>query len=175
MKCVNILILLLCWYIYISFVDYAIHKYIMHNDNTCFQSLREKHKRHHLEASNKVTDLGTSITFTYDEMFIIGFISGLLVLFVSFLLCNNVSKSLLIFFIHLVIISIGIGIHNFSHVIFHNHDEIFDNCLQIPIPTFFMDILHNHHELHHLNPKRNLCVVFLGFDNLISCFDLLSI
>ena len=160
--------LIILWYTYISFVDFSIHKFIMHNDNTYLKKIRADHKRHHREHLNEEEDFGTSIVFSFFDTIIIGVISGIIVSIILYLIYQNINISLYILGIHIILILIGGGIHNYSHSAYHNHN--LTDCFKIRIPKFIIEKLHKHHELHHIDPKKNFCVVFLGFDTLLKIF-----
>ena len=68
-----IITILLFWYLYMSFSDWLLHKYILHNDNSPLKNWRTNHKIHHLEFENKAPKNGTGIGFTYLNALLIDF------------------------------------------------------------------------------------------------------
>ncbi len=163
----NIVIIItisLLWYLYMSFNDWILHKYILHNDDSPLKDWRKKHIIHHKEFNNEVPKNGVGIAFTYLDSLLIAFVTGIPILILGCLILNK--KHLLILLIgHFIGSFIGVGIHNYSHCIFHKHKDL-EYCLRVPVPKDLYIRLHEHHEQHHNNTKTNYCTVFLGFDKL---------
>jgi hypothetical protein len=166
------------WYFYMSFCDWYIHKHILHNDNNYFNFLkkwREDHKIHHLENDDKLEKLGIGSGFNYYEAISITLITSIplvIILFLYLIIIEKINIShkifiilILIFIFHIILTIIGIGIHNFSHSIFHSINS--QEYYKIPIPKELYIKLHKHHNDHHKNCKKNFCTVFLGFDNIL--------
>tara|TARA_B100000287_G_scaffold419991_1_gene458854 strand:- start:135 stop:593 length:459 start_codon:yes stop_codon:yes gene_type:complete len=146
--------------------DWIIHKYIMHNDNSPILSWRINHRIHHKEIEGTIKNNDTSLIFSNKEIFIIATITVIPIIAIFIYFKINILYIILLILFHYIGIFVGICIHNYAHTKHHNCDKIFD-CTKIPIPTFIYNIISDHHENHHKNPKKNFCVVFLGFDKLI--------
>ena len=147
-----------------SCIDWIIHKYILHDDKSPLQEWRQLHVLHHLEYDKTMDKHGQGLGFTYYDMFIITLFSGIPVLFISALLGKEYILPLLIF--HIIGTCIGVGMHNYGHRIFHDHQTL-PGCMQVPYPEIYRNIIHKHHADHHMNTKQNYCTIFLGFDYLI--------
>lgn len=133
----------------------------MHNDNTILKILRVKHKIHHIEELGIINNNHTALIFTYFETLCVSIITFIPV----FIFCYNKNKFFFIFYF--LLIFTGIGIHNYCHTKFHKYNNKNNNYIKISVPNFLYKIIKNHHKKHHINPKSNFCVVFLGFDNII--------
>jgi hypothetical protein len=165
-----IIILIILYYFYLSFIDWFIHKHIMHNNNTIFKRWRREHIIHHKEFNNEIKQSNNYLEFTFSESIIIGIISSIFIVFLLFFLYLkykfDIKYILYAFILHVTFIIIGASIHNYSHSLFHKSPKINDSY-QIQIPQFLIKILHDHHLKHHINCKKNFCTVFLGFDSII--------
>ena len=154
----------LIWYTYMSFVDWVVHKYILHNDSSPLPEWRRLHILHHLEYDKKMDKHGEGLGFTYYDMFIISIFSVIPVLLVTTFIDKDYLPYVIIF--HIVGTCIGVGMHNHGHRIFHQHDTL-PYCMQVPYPEIYRKFIHEHHTYHHMNAKQNYCTIFLGFDYLI--------
>ena len=167
---ISIIILITLYYFYLSFIDWYIHKNIMHNDNSILLSWRKGHIIHHKEFNNKLRSSGISIEFTFFNYIIIGIISSLPLIIIGYIYYYyykfDIKYIKYILVLHLFFIFIGVSIHNYSHSLFHEYTK-YNDCFRLKIPQFLINILHNHHLDHHKNCKTNFCTVFLGFDNII--------
>jgi hypothetical protein len=151
------------YYIYLSFVDWFIHSFIMHNPNTFFLELRESHKKHHINNNY-------SITFDYYETLIIYLFSLFFILliyvFYKYFTYNNISIKTIAFIalFNAISILLGVASHNYCHSKHHNCLHNIGDCFIIKVPNYICNIINNHHEKHHYNSKTNFCTIFLGFD-----------
>lgn len=152
---------LIIWYLFMSFVDWYIHKYILHNNDTYFKHLRHLHKIHHSEYKNNDPTSITGIYFNiYHTIFL--YITTLPVIYLfTRLLKIPVTTTLLI---HFFLVYCTIGAHNNCHGEFHNQNVLIENVPYCYVPQIFKKVIQKHHDLHHANPTKNFCAVLLGFD-----------
>jgi len=116
------------WYLYLSVIDWSIHKHILHADSET--KIRVNHRIHHMMHNGDIGDTGIGLTFCPGEALFISAITVLPVLAVAQLLGRNLLYALLI---HFTAVFFGIGVHNYAHTRCHKGDA---NCFNIPIPTF---------------------------------------
>lgn len=164
-------LLLVGWYVYLSAIDWSIHKYILHSKyNT---AIRKTHRMHHYAHDSGSglgldLDLDTGLTFSVTEGLSIGIISMLPLLGASLGLGLGWNSSLII--IHICFVLVGVGMHNYAHTRCHDGQET-GSSFKIPIPDAVCKILHRHHKKHHLYPKTRYCTIYLGFDYLMGTYD----
>ena len=165
----KILFFTILWYYFLSGIDYGIHRYVFHNDDTFFKEQRMDHKLHHLESAGDIEDNGHSLVFTLFHSIFIGGVSSILILIFSFLFFTSFYSFITIFILNYIFVFIGLGVHNYVHTIHHGHEKSeFDNFfIRVKVPDFIQKKLSKHHTCHHKDPSKNFCVVFLGFDNLL--------
>jgi len=149
------------WYIYMSCIDWIVHKYILHADDSLLPEWRRLHKLHHLEYDKTMDKHGQGLGFTYLDMLLIAFISIIPVLLITAFINLDYVPFILLF--HFVGTCIGVGMHNHGHRLFHEHDEL-PGCMQVPYPEIYRNFIHEHHTHHHINAMQNYCTIFLGFD-----------
>ena len=159
-----------------SFCDWFIHKYIMHNNNTnkLLLNWRTAHLIHHKEINKEIECNDTAVSFCVKETINIALVTSIFVLVASYIylyafvnpIYHLISMSLLFCF-HILGAFVGISIHNYCHTLHHKCKKDTTDCCKIAVPDWLYTTITNHHENHHKNVKRNFCVVFLGFDNLI--------
>ena len=89
-KFFTIIILLIIYYFYLSFIDWFIHKYIMHNDNTLLQSWRQEHIIHHKEFNNEIKKQKLHRIY-FSESIIIGILSGIVIIFYYYFFTLNIN------------------------------------------------------------------------------------
>jgi len=163
-----LLLLLFGWYIYMSFVDWFIHKHIMHNDQSPIMFLRHHHRYHHLYFDKVIDNYDYGITFDNIEAFVIALFSGLPILFLGLLFGLKLPYIICILFLHGIGVFLGAGIHNQFHTTFHGCTQSdIENTFFVPVPPWLYTLLHTHHLGHHENPRTNYCVSLLGFDSLV--------
>lgn len=156
------------WYIYMSFIDWFIHKYILHNDLSLVTFLRHHHRNHHLYFDKVIEHYEYGITFDYIESGFIALFSGIPIFLFTWMLSLEPAWIFGLLVLHIVGVFVGVGIHNYFHTIFHNH-ALFsaENTLYVPVPSWVYTYLQAHHRLHHENPKTNFCITWIGFDSFI--------
>lgn len=152
------------WYIYMSCIDWIVHKYILHADDSPLPEWRRLHILHHLEYDKSMDKHGLGLGFTYLDMMLIAMVSIIPILLITAFI--NIELVPFIFIFHFIGTSIGVGMHNHGHRIFHEHDEL-PGCMQVPYPEIYRTFIHHHHTYHHANSKQNYCTIFLGFDFLM--------
>jgi hypothetical protein len=155
------MILVIIWYVYLSAIDWAIHKHILHSDSET--EIRIAHRMHHMMHNGDISETGIGLTFSPSDGLFISVVTVLPVLGVARLLGRNLLYALLI---HFSAVFFGIGMHNYAHSRCHSRAND-ANWFNIPVPTFICELLERHHLRHHQNPKTNFCTAYLGFDNLV--------
>lgn len=153
------MILVIIWYLYLSAIDWSIHKYILHSDSETV--IRIQHRMHHMMHNGDISETGIGTTFSPSEALSISVVTVLPVLGMALLLGRNLLYALLI---HFSAVLFGIGMHNYAHTRCHNRDAPW---FSIPVPKFICELLESHHLRHHQNPKTNFCTAYLGFDSLV--------
>ena len=152
-------------YVYLSFVDWCIHKHVLHCDDNVSDWRREQrivHKQHHLEHHNQAEKDEEGVTFTILETTTIALISVAPILFIG--LYFDTQTMILCYTLHILFVFIGVGVHNYVHPLYHNYEDIQSPVSIIWVPDYVKKILNDHHEKHHMNSRTNYCTVFLGFD-----------
>jgi hypothetical protein len=141
------------WYIYLSFIDWCIHKHVLHYKgvNDWRSTLRATHIRHHTAHLGQNADEG--VTFDYTEASVIAMVTALPLLILGW-------KYILA---HIILVFLGVGVHNYSHRAFHDVSKPILGP-SVPVPNVLLKILHNHHDIHHDHPTKNYCTAYLGFD-----------
>lgn len=147
-----------------SYNDWALHKYILHDDDSPMVHWRKLHRLHHLEFDKITEKHGDGLGFTYVDMLLIAFVTGIPIALAVYAI--NKKYLTVVLLLHVVGTFIGVGIHNYSHRIFHEHTAL-PACMQVPVPESLYINLHKHHIHHHENTKTNYCTVFLGFDYMV--------
>ena len=166
-------LVLVGWYVYMSFIDWFIHKHILHNDQSIITFLRHHHKNHHLSFDKVIEEYAYGIAFDYMESGVIALVSGIPIFLLAWALSLEPAWILGLLMLHVVGVFIGVGIHNYFHTVFHDH-SLFSvkNTLYVPVPSWVYTFLQEHHRRHHENPKTNFCITWIGFDSFIgTCFD----
>jgi len=72
-----LILVIVGWYVYMSFIDWFIHKYILHNDLSLIMFLRHHHKNHHLYFDKVIEDYASGIAFDCIESGWIALFSGI--------------------------------------------------------------------------------------------------
>ena len=143
-----LILVLVGWYVYMSFIDWFIHKHILHNDQSIITFLRHHHKNHHLSFDKVIEEYAYGIAFDYVESGVIALVSGIPIFLLAWALSLEPAWILGLLMLHVVGVFVGVGIHNYFHTVFHDHSR------------------------HHENPKTNFCITWIGFDSFIgTCFD----
>lgn len=144
------------WYIYLSMIDWTIHRYILHSGIET--KIRQEHRIHHLAHEGKIyTDIG--LTFSIYEGLVIAGVSILPVLLIAKLTNFTILTAGLL---HICFVLAGVGIHNYAHG--RCHQRTAAGVFKLPLPSMICNVLQKHHEKHHSNPNTNFCTTFIGFD-----------
>lgn len=166
MTTTRIIVAAFWWYMGMSAVDWWIHKKLMHDDASPIPEFRRSHKTHHIEAKGPNNEkTGESIYFNHQfamEM-------GVMTLPIALLCASSIGLSRSIIFMvaitHIFATNLAIGMHNTAHSIYHAYEPPMScDALSVSLPSGVLRMLHGHHEIHHRDPTKNLCVIFLGFD-----------
>ena len=160
--------LTVCWYMLLSGADWALHRYVLHANDSPVPAWRSAHRTHHLEFDGLVGRTHASLTFAHEDTAFIALATSpltvLIWLIARFTLTN--SPPFWAFALaHAAMIVLGVGVHNYAHSVFHGYEPpTWDEAPRIKVPTAVCELLHEHHRKHHLDPGLNYCTVFLGFD-----------
>ena len=166
MTTTRIIVAAFWWYMGMSAVDWWVHKKFMHDDASPIPDFRRTHKIHHLEAKGLIDEkTGESIYFSHQ----IAMELGVMTLPIALLCGGSVGLSRSFLFMvaitHIFATNLAIGMHNTAHSIYHGYEPpMACDALSVFLPSGVLRTLHRHHELHHIDPTKNLCVIFLGFD-----------
>jgi len=160
------LLLLLAWYIAMSGCDWGLHKLVLHNDASVIRAWRDAHRVHHREYDGATLfKTGASLTFPHVSCAGIALGTMPIALVLGALWVEQPRQLLGVALAHIVAIFGAVGVHNAAHSTFHDYalpSWRYAPC--VPMPRRFTQLLHDHHECHHINAKVNLCTVLLGFD-----------
>lgn len=175
MTSTRIIVATFWWYVGMSAVDWWIHKNWMHNDSN-LSALRMAHKIHHLEGKGLIVEkTGESIYFSHKEAIEM----GVMTLPIALLCASGVGLSRSIIFkvsiTHILATNVAIGMHNTAHSMYHGYEPpMFCDALSVFLPMCVLRMLHRHHKIHHRDPMKNLCVIFLGFDLIAGTMELVN-
>lgn len=138
------------WYACASAVDWTVHALFMHRGWN--KGLADIHSVHHISAMNKDnTTHGEWFSWTVVMMYTLG----------------TFPMALLLpwWWMHPLLITVLMGVHNYSHSHYHHHTppSLWDAPV-FTVPSSVTQILHDHHALHHQEPNCNFCTVALGWD-----------
>lgn len=140
-------------YLNLSYVDWALHKYILH-DKESQSGWRIEHQEHH--ADSEATD---KLCFYHKEISVIT--ASSLPIFV--MICRLFDYALPIcVFAHFCAIIIIVMMYNYSHSITHGGTPP-----SFSIYTPWATLLKENHLLHHKYHNCNFCTVVPGFDHLV--------
>jgi hypothetical protein len=162
--------ILLSWYLLMSFCDWALHRYVLHDDRTPMPAWRRGHRKHHLEYDTGIGHSGVSVTFPHADAALIALATlplGLLVGLPSMSQPSAPSSVAIATLAHFVGITIVVGVHNYAHSVFHFYPPPpWKSHACVPVPDMLLEVLHEHHLRHHEDSRVNYCTVLLGFDSL---------
>lgn len=160
--------LLASWYFLMSFADWALHRFVLHDDRSIVPHWRRGHRKHHVEFDTGVGRSGTSLTFPHGDASLIALATMPLGLLVGLSLAEAKPFPLLcIALAHVAGITLVVGVHNYAHSAFHGYPiPGWSTHAVMPVPQFVLEVLHAHHERHHEDAGCNYCTVLLGFDSL---------
>ena len=160
------------WYLCMSAFDWALHKHVLHNDDSLIQEWRQAHYVHHREFDGAMSwKTGASLTFPHPSSagIVLATMPVALLIGTAWVSAFGEWHQLLyIALAHAVGITIAVGIHNAAHSSFHDYPiPSWRKAPCVPVPKAIQQIIHEHHEHHHLDARTNLCTVLLGFDHLV--------
>lgn len=156
------------WYFLMSFADWALHRYVLHDDRTPMPHWRQGHRKHHVEYDSGIGHSGVSVTFPHVDTLLIALVTfplGLLVALANIAQTWTPAMLLSVALAHVAAITVVIGIHNYAHSCFHFYNPPpWRSHACVPVPELLLELLHEHHLRHHEDSRVNYCTVLLGFD-----------
>ena len=160
-----------CWYILLSGADWALHRFVLHANNSPVPTWRNAHRMHHLEFEDDIGYTYASLTFSHKDTLLIALTTlplTILIWIIAKMTLTSCPPFWVFCIVHISMIILGVGIHNYAHSVFHGYEPpSWDKAPCIKIPKAVCDLLHEHHQKHHKDPGLNYCTVFLGFDWLV--------
>lgn len=160
--------LTVCWYMLLSGADRALHRYVLHADDSPVPAWRRAHHTHHLEFDGVVGRTHASLTFAHEDAAFIALATSpltVLIWLVARVALTDSPPFWAFGLAHAAMIVLGVGVHNYAHSVFHGYEPpTWDEAPRIKVPKAVCELLHEHHRKHHLDPGLNYCTVFLGFD-----------
>ena len=160
------LVALILWYTAMSGADWALHRYVLHGDPSPIKAWRHAHWVHHREFDGAVNyQTGASLTFPHASSALIALSLLPVALVLGLVWTHDAAQLVAIAIAHLVAVTFAVGMHNYAHSAFHRYrPPRWSRAPCVPVPSWALELLHEHHERHHANPCVNLCTVLLGFD-----------
>ena len=156
------------WALVMSFADWSIHRYMLHDGRSCMPHWRHAHRVHHVEFDTGVGRSGVSLTFSYMDIFLFATVT-LPVAFAAGVLVVPLRPPPLavVVLAHFFATACAVGVHNYCHTSFHGYKiPHWRTRLCVPVPSRVCEVLHEHHARHHEDAGVNYCTVLLGFDML---------
>ena len=154
------------WYSLMSFADWGLHRYVLHDDRSPMPHWRRGHRTHHMEFDSGIGRSGISLTFPHGDVALIalatlplGLLAG------SWVVPLRPVPLMGLLAAHTVGIAFFVGVHNYAHSCFHGYKPPpWRSHACVPVPGWLCGLLHEHHRQHHEDAGVNYCTVLLGFD-----------
>ena len=160
--------LICCWYMLLSGADWALHRHVLHANDSPIPEWRKAHRMHHLEFDGVVGRTHASLTFAHmDTLLIIAATSpcSMIIALVAHLTMAAPMPLWAFAVAHALFVTAGVGAHNYAHSVFHGYEPPrWRDAPRVGLPKYLCELLHEHHRKHHLDSGLNYCTVFLGFD-----------